>query len=471
MRFEVLVTSCDRHDLLRQTLESLSNTLISTPTRTVILEDSEKGAPDWLPTLRDLGKIVWLSNGARMGQTYSLARLYDEAKEEYIFHCEDDWQFTERNFALPSFEILQKHPEITMVALRDDWDHPLVSDQKYNFQIAQPYWREWWGGYAWNPGLRRLSDVKKYVLPRLSPTFFQHGLNHEANLSKDLLDLGFRIAVLPNHCHHIGNDRSKAIEPLNIQPPKILIAIPACWKFEYGRWESSDSPHYNPGNEAYGKDIHVSGRNDRIAAVRDTWWRDIAPFSHHVTGKFFYGKPVPEYLDPAHVIKPGQTGQINEDLVVLDVPDDYGHLPQKTIAICQWALDHGFQYLLKLDDDTLCYVERAVRECIQYRFDYAGYCHHFSCTGGPGYWLSARAMRLVADSGSPQHWAEDMNVGVVMDANRVRPTHLECHRPGFSDHWFWPKEFDATKLDEQIVTAHAVQPEMMRKWWEYKNGH
>jgi hypothetical protein len=480
MRFDLLVTSCNRHDLLKRTLESFTVCAKMIPVRTVIVEDSNSEAPSWFRDLGKLGTKVWLNNGERMGQAYSVSRLIDEASSDYAFWLEDDWDFVQQGFMQPSFDILTRHPEIIQVSLRgnDCNGHPIIHDGRYGFKIQEPNWKGGWGGWSFNPSVVRVSDLKR-VQPIISKSFFQSGLGCELELSKQSLAAGNRIAVLPRvtgtyepWAIHSGGGRSKAIEKINNQPPKILIAVPACWKFEYGRWESEESPRFKGAKgSGYGKDIHISGRNDRISAVLDTWWRDIAPFSHHVTGRFFYGKPVPEVFDPARLIKPGQTATLFEDSVVLDVPDDYAHLPHKTNAICKWALDHGFQYLLKVDDDTLVYVDRAVREVVANRFDYAGYAHAASCTGGPGYWLSARAMRAVVESGTPQHWAEDMNVGGVMGRQNIKPTHLVGHKPGFSDHWFWPEEFDATKLDEQIVTAHAVQPEMMRKWWEYKNGH
>ena len=456
MQYTLAVTSCDRHDLLRRTLSSFIECVNVNPVETIILEDGPAPEPAWLKDFFPrLGKVRWINNGERMGQSYSIDRLYSEIKTELIFWCEDDWLFHEGNFLSRSAAILTAHPKISMVALRSDWNHPLVDDPR-GFKIAEPYWGGVWGGTCWNPGLRRMSDYRRYGSYGRHVGYGTHGLGHEQTWSKRHLDDGFRIAALPAHCYHIGGERSKAIEQLERKMPRLLIAIPACHKFEYGRWESRQSPHYDPKNEPYCEDIHISGPNPRIQAVRDTWWRDVNVFPNF-EAKFFYGEP--------HNRAP------LADEIFLDIPDDYGALPQKTQAICKWALENGFDYLYKCDDDTAVYVDGLAQELLQFRFDYAGFTHSNVCTGGPGYFLSKRAMHVVAHAGKPDFWAEDVWVSKVLGLRNIQPLHLPGHTPGFAAHWIWPNGFDKTKLAPGVVTLHAVQPETMRTWYrERDNG-
>jgi hypothetical protein len=457
------VTSCGRHDLLKQTLESFCNCTDIPPQQTIIIEDGDIERPDWLNErrFRDLGPVTWISNGLRMGQIYSIDRLYQEITTEFIFHCEDDWLFTEQGFMAPSLEILKKHPEIWSVSLRknDCNGHPLTNDSRYPFKIHEPYWRGGWGGCHFNPGLRRLSDYKRIGSYGRHAAYGTHGLGHELQLSKMHLDMGYRIAVLPQiHVVHTGGGRSRAIEPLPALP-KVLIAVPACHKFEYSKWESEQSPHFDPAKayngQPYGTDIHISGDNPRIDAVRETWFKDIEPFKAHVTGKFFYGEPHPR---PAL-----------DDEVYLPCGDDYASLPQKTIEICKYALREGYDYVFKCDDDTAVYVDRLVKGLLEHRFDYAGYEHSGVCTGGPGYWLSKRAMKAVSEF-KPYHWAEDVSVGHALTQARIRAVMLPGHRPGFSAHWFFNEGFDPKKLTPDIVTMHAVQPEIMREWYAHERS-
>lgn len=439
--YTLAVTSCDRHDLLKETLESFVTCAEQQPRETIILEDGPKDAPPWFPAMGSLGQRRWLKNEDRLGQVYSIERLMNEVKTDLVFWCEDDWLFTEQNFLEPSFRILEAHPDIYTVCLRTDQGHPHIHDPR-GFEILEPYWRGVWGGCTWNPGLRRRSD---FVPPSRFANYGDHGLGHEAALSKDFLVRGFRIAAIPRHCHHIGGGRSRAIEP--IPPVKILIAIPACHNFDYGKWESRESPLYRPENEAYGSDIHISGPNPRIQAVRDSWWKDIQRHEG-VTGKFFYGIPNSQVRPP-----------LAADAVQLHVPDDYAHLPHKSIAIAKWALEEGFDFVLKCDDDTYVYVDRLVAEIRKYRPNYGGYEHCGVCTGGPGWILSRLGMRAVQPN--PDHWAEDVWIGKCMGRANIKPTMLIGHTPGFSNHWV-----NIDTLSGSTVTAHAVKPEDMRKLYD-----
>lgn len=464
----LVITSCDRHDLLKVTIDSFIATMDAPPQATIIVEDSHAPMPEWLREniheyAARIGKITWVQNEGRHGQVYSIDRAYELVKTDYIFHCEDDWQFVERNYLRDSKALLDKYPKIIQVSLRGDtgW-HQLIDLPGYEgCKIAMPGWHGHWGGISWNPGLRRLSDYKKIGSYGRHVAYGRHGLGHEAELSQLCLDMGYRIADLNRVIVvHTGGSRSRSVEPLDLVMPKILIAVPACHKFEYGRWESEQSPHYDPAKAwngvPYGKDIHISGKNDRIDAVRDTWAKDTEPFKEHVTLKFFYGTP--------HNREP------LPDEVFLPCPDDYEHLPDKTREICRWAVDNGYDYLLKVDDDTIVYVDRAIHELMTNRLDYGGNAHHGVCTGGPGYWLSRRAMKHVVQMGLQGHWAEDVTVAKIMTNANIYPVALDGHRSGSTEHWFFGEKFDPVKVQQHLVTAHAVQPDVMREWHKHLGG-
>jgi hypothetical protein len=461
----MVVTSCDRHDLLKKTLESFYQTTDVEPQVLIVIEDSNAPMPDFLKDfVWRQRNLIWLTNETRCGQIYSIDRAYAEVKTDYIFHCEDDWEFVLRdNWMRESKEILDKYPTILQVSLRGDtgW-HQLINWPPYPFKIAMPGWHGHWGGISFNPGLRRTADYKKIGSYGRHVAYGTHGLGHEVQLSRKLLDEGYRIADLNRTIVvHTGGSRSRAIEPLPLMP-KLLIAIPACHKFEYGRWESEQSPHYDPATawegRPYGTDIHISGKNDRIDAVRETWAKDIEPFKEHITLKFFYGEP--------HHRQP-----LSDEVFLQGVGDDYAALPLKTIAIAKYVVENGYDFVFKGDDDTAVYIDKLVRELIENRFDYAGYCNGNVCSGGPGYFLSRRACAiLAAQGGSPDHWAEDVWTSKVLGHNRITPYILGGHRPGFVAHWFFGDTFDPSKLADDIVTMHAVQPEVMRAWHEYTWG-
>jgi len=466
-RISMLITSCARYELLKTTLESFYQVCDLAPQEVIIYEDSELPMPEFLKDpIWKQRSVRWISGGERRGQMYAVTRLIKEAKYEFTMWLEDDWQFLPKNtrFMRRSKEILDQNPDIIQVSLRGDsgW-HPLVADAR-GFSIAEPYWRGTWGGWSFNPGLRRTQQCRDIVLPHAYQNMGRNGLGHEAELSKKLLDQGFRIADLGEAIVvHTGGGVSRAVEPL---PPmqKILIAIPACFSLEYGAWESGESPHFDRSKawngQPYGTNIHISGVNPRIQAVRETWAKDIEPFKEHVTLKFFYGKP------PG-----GYPRQPLADEVFLEVPDDYEHLIEKTRAICRWALSNGWEWCFKCDDDTGVYVERLIGELMTSRgMQYGGYRHGNICSGGPGYWMSKTAMKFVGHRADRKHqWAEDVNTGLILNNEGIEALHLDGHQPGFADHWFFPKGFDPNRDMTGVVAFHAVQPEVMREWWKHKN--
>lgn len=460
------ITSCSRHDLLEKTMESFARSVNIKPRVTVIVEDSDLPMPAFLVNdihrwTGSLSKIIWLSNGMRRGQVFSVDKLITFIPKdiERLFILEDDWMCEKQLDLNAGFEILERYPKIGQVVYRNDWPHTLIDLPPFEgFKVAQPYWRGSWGGWTFNPCLTRVNTVKQFGT-YASQAGYVNGLKHEEVFSKKFLDAGFRIAALPYNFRHIGSNRSRSIEPL---PPasKILIAVPACDVFDYKKFESGDSPHFNKATnfnqEPYGTNIHISHiKNDRIRAVRDTWAKDVAKFPN-VTFKFFYGTPFEREPLP--------------DEVVLDVPSDYEHLSHRTIAICKYAKDNGFDWVVKADDDTAIWVDKLVHEITGFTGDYGGYTNGKVASGGPSYILSRRAFTIIADLGTPSVWAEDVNTSKILFNHNIQVAHLDGHKSGRSQHWFFGDKFDASKLNGSEVAIHAVQPEVMRDWYEHKNG-
>ena len=452
--YSLLITSMDRDDLLKKTIESYLRVADIKPREIIIVDNGPKREmPTFLNRLKHYN-VRWICDGINRGQIYSCDRLWAESKYDYAMWCEEDWVFVTGDFVKKSFDILEKHPEILTVTLRGDWNHPLIQDARFpGIKIATPAWKGVWGGFTFNPGLRRKSDYTKIGSYGKHCGYGTHGLSTEIPLSKLYANQGYVLAALPDHISHIGGGRSRSINPVGLtKPPKVLIAVPACRKFEYGPWESSESPLYNPktawDGKPYGTDIHISGPNARVPAVRETWGQDV---HHHenLTLRFFYGEGTESLKD--------------DEVCLKGCPDDYEHLPHKTIAICKWALNNGFDYVLKCDDDSYVWVDRAMLE-VQTVPDFAGHINGGTCSGGCGYWLSRRAMEAVQDS--PNCWAEDVWVGKCMKYAGIHPINLETHQPGYTQHWF-----DITRSTANLVCIHALQPNTMRELYRRENGH
>jgi hypothetical protein len=130
-------------------------------------------------------------------------------------------------------------------------------------------------------------------------------------------------------------------------------------------------------------------------------------------------------------------------------------------------VEQGYKFVYKCDTDTYVNVEKLLIEILENSFDYAGYLHGGVCSGGPGYLLSNHACKIIATQGNnPTHWAEDVHCANTLKNAGIRPLMLPGHRPGFSAHFFFGdgKAFDATKITDDVITAHAVFPEQMRTW-------
>jgi len=136
----------------------------------------------------------------------------------------------------------------------------------------------------------------------------------------------------------------------------------------------------------------------------------------------------------------------------LPVPDDYDHLPQKTRAFCQSALNRsGWDYLFKCDDDTAIAVSRLAAYEAHGR-DYIGAEWRAGVnygSGGAGYLLSRRAAEVVAEKLTFRIGAEDLLVGTVLREAGIRLSIERRFVPwGNMDHRPQP--------GNDLITAHAV---------------
>lgn len=166
---------------------------------------------------------------------------------------------------------------------------------------------------------------------------------------------------------------------------KVLIAIITCHKFSY-----------------------------KAQAQRETW----VPNVRGADVKFFYGIGERKLLP---------------DEVLLDVADDYKSLPYKIKAMVRWALDRDYDYIFKVDDDVYVWPNRLM-SCGFEQTDYMGR-HNTSgwISGGPGYWLSRRAAKIVAGADKIDDWAEDRGVGSLMAQAGIKGTYndLFCLLPNW----------------------------------------
>jgi hypothetical protein len=154
--------------------------------------------------------------------------------------------------------------------------------------------------------------------------------------------------------------------------PKILIAISSCQYYE-------DHGLSQP--------------------MRDTWLPEAVSLG--MDYKFFYGRGAKR----------------KDDVVIVDSHDGYYDLTTKTKEKVKWALLQEYDYMFACLTDCYASAERLLSSGFE-KYDYFGdvYCHADGkpyCQGGPGYFLSRRAMEILNED--PSNYAnEDCWVGDVL---------------------------------------------------------
>src|SRR5690554_6867299 len=114
----LVITSCNRLALLNRTIESFERFNTYPIKEAIIIEDSG------LPSVHEELKISYgdrfkiLFNATPLKQIKSIDRAYQEVKTEYIFHCEDDWEFYRPGFIEDSLLVLESNHKIKQVGLR-----------------------------------------------------------------------------------------------------------------------------------------------------------------------------------------------------------------------------------------------------------------------------------------------------------------------------------------------------------------
>ena len=204
-----VITTCNRLDLLEQTLTSFFN-LCKFPFAEYIMSDDSGDDFVYRQLVERWGdKFKIIQNNPKLGLSRTIDKLWNSVTSEYIFHCEDDWKFDSNPTLIEdSLMILEEHNHVHQVQIRHLHDNPHKPEEQLystlnfvNFRKI-PWWRDAWTGYSWNPGLRRKSD---YAL------MFPNGVQEfgdEIDCSKHSMKFNYLAVSLENTaCEHIGYDR------------------------------------------------------------------------------------------------------------------------------------------------------------------------------------------------------------------------------------------------------------------------
>ena len=223
----LVITSCNRPDLLEKTLQSFVSFNTYSIKSCIIIDDSGNvGCNDKILELYNcLLNIKCIYNKTNIGQLKSIDKVYSYVTTKYIFHCEEDWNFTKLEFIEKSMNIFKNYPDekIFTIWLRAHHCtslHPIIKDDlKRGFYLMDKEFsymdkgeRYTWCGVTFNPGLRKTTDMYKVhpfsnkckVTIKNGKSFPSHG---EYTTNRNFAELGFYGVILDDptgHVEHIG---------------------------------------------------------------------------------------------------------------------------------------------------------------------------------------------------------------------------------------------------------------------------
>ena len=202
--------------------------------------------------------------------------------------------------------------------------------------------------------------------------------------------------------------------------------------------------------------------NGANLAVRETWGLD---------------SPIPYFF----VLGRGCVAKYANDLV-LDVPDGWLDLPLKTKEGHRWALDMGFDFIFQCFVDTFIDTERLLASGFE-RNDYTGnksepYPGFTFAHGGPGYWTSRKAVKIVLDSPIDPAAFESDKYEDQWSGRRLGLAGIECFDDKrYSMGWSYNRDETAFCLeDNDTITVHLssqtglYEPEWMRQLYSKRYG-
>ncbi|MBD74688.1 MAG: hypothetical protein CMM96_04290 [Rickettsiales bacterium] len=166
-KMTLVLTSCGRLKILNKTLESFFKYNTYDLEKLLLVEDSLEEKIYTSIQEKWGGKIDLLFNRKKKGQIQSIVDTYKLIKTPLIFHCEDDWIYTRKNFIEDSLKILNTDKKIIQVWLESKRSASRLDIFNYgNLQTidgigyrrveCKDGWE--WGYFSFRPGVKRMTD-------------------------------------------------------------------------------------------------------------------------------------------------------------------------------------------------------------------------------------------------------------------------------------------------------------------------
>lgn len=177
-----VLTSCNRFDLLKLTLQSFIEYNTYPIEKYIFIEDSEKikqleKTINCFPSIKEKARLLY--DPKNLGQLRSIDRAYSYVETPYIFHCEEDWCFYKKGFIEDSMAILEADDKVINVWLRErselincpvEDNYLQISDLKvYKFKKRDDDF-----AFTFNPTLKRYTDYK--LIEQYSKTEYLEGI-------------------------------------------------------------------------------------------------------------------------------------------------------------------------------------------------------------------------------------------------------------------------------------------------------
>jgi glycosyltransferase involved in cell wall biosynthesis len=221
----VVVTSYNRPDLLRVTLESFNVMVNHDFAEKIVIDDfSDNELKEQIKQVCKDNNFKFIGVPQKFGQFRCIDAAYHLVKTPYIFHCEDDWNFVSKEYEITKGmdiekidvisamkSVLEHDRNAVVVLARRDCPFGSINPQKhqtYNgieYYIHNLWWNGQWGGYTFNPGLIRKSDYDTHIKS------FYNNFTDESKVSPFYLEKGKYVVSLTEHLqcyYHIGGGRS-----------------------------------------------------------------------------------------------------------------------------------------------------------------------------------------------------------------------------------------------------------------------
>lgn len=206
----VVITSCNRIELLKRTIESF-NTMNTYPIAEFIIIDDSGNREAHQRIIELYPDYTCIFNGSNIGLIDSIDRAYSMVKTKYVFHIEDDWEFIKSGFIEPSLKIIENNPMVMQVWVSNIHNQPLdieplIADGVHYRYASLDGMDHLWHGFTFHPTIRSMR-VYRVAAPWSQWSTSEDFLAlRERKIGQEYFMRGFRAAVLPDsYCIHTGD--------------------------------------------------------------------------------------------------------------------------------------------------------------------------------------------------------------------------------------------------------------------------